>query len=262
MRASGLLLLCLAAATACSRNDGAQKPAPQAGGSGHSIEGGNWADSREGDAAKPGSDAANPKADGAHRGDGASPPACTKVAHIGDSLTAYTEASLTAAYQAQGFSVEINAHGGRAILEKLPQDPQTGKQAASAIAATGFSGCWLVALGTNDTANVAAGAHHSRGKAIDEMMKAIDSGAKARVLWVNTHSTKTSGYWSNTNMIAWNEALVEAQARWANLRIFDWASIAKTGVAPYADGLHHTPAGYEVRNKAIAGRLRAVFSKP
>ena len=184
---------------------------------------------------------------------------CGTVAHIGDSLTAYTKPSLTAAYQAEGLSVQINAYGGRAILERLPEDPTTGKQAAASISGTGFSGCWVVALGTNDTANVAAGANHTRGKSIDEMMKAIDPTASARVMWVNTHSTKTSGYWSSANMELWNEALKEAKSRWANLRIFDWATTASTGVAPYSDGLHHTSAGYEVRNKAIVKALLGFF---
>ncbi len=184
---------------------------------------------------------------------------CGSVAHIGDSLTAYTKPSLTAAYQAEGLSVQINAYGGRAILERLPEDPETGRQAAASIRGTGFSGCWVVALGTNDTANVAAGANHTRGKSIDEMMKAIDPTASARVMWVNTHSTKTSGYWSSANMELWNEALKEAQSRWTNLRIFDWATTASTGVAPYSDGLHHTSAGYEVRNKTIANALLGFF---
>src|SRR5262245_65760066 len=55
---------------------------------------------------------------------------CTRVAHIGDSLTAYTVGPLTSAYQAVGASAQIDAYGGRAVLQKLPADPKTGKQAA------------------------------------------------------------------------------------------------------------------------------------
>src|SRR5262245_31427689 len=145
---------------------------------------------------------------------------CSSVAHIGDSLTAYTEPSLTAAYQRVGASVRINAYGGRAILQKLPADPMTGQQAALSIRAGGFTGCWVVALGTNDTADIAAGAGYTRGQAIDEMMTAIDPGRTASVMWVNTYTTRSSGYWSNANMMLWNQALVDSQRRWPNLRLF------------------------------------------
>jgi hypothetical protein len=182
-------------------------------------------------------------------------PPCPAVAHIGDSLTAYTVPSLTAAYQAVGASVQIDAYGGRAVLQKLADDPKTGKQAALDIRASGFSGCWVVALGTNDTADVAAGAGYTRAHAIDEMMAAIDPSGSARVLWVNTYTTLTTGYYANANMILFNQALADATARWPALRVFDWASIAAGGSAPFVDGIHHTTAGYTVRNQAIAAAL-------
>lgn len=187
---------------------------------------------------------------GGSAGSGGEP--CTLVAHIGDSLTYYTQDELVAAYELVGVTAQIDAYGGRAIKQKLPDDPHTGEQAANTIREGGFSGCWVVALGTNDTANVAAGAWYTRAEAIDTMMAAVDPAALARVMWVNTHTTVSSGYYANDNMELWNDALDEATTRWSNLRVFDWAAIAATGVAPYADGIHHTTAGYDVRNAAIA----------
>lgn len=184
---------------------------------------------------------------------------CKKVAHIGDSLSAYTVDPLTKAYAAVGVSADIDAYGGRAIKQKLPADPKTGKQAALDFNAAGFDGCWVVALGTNDTANVAAGAWYTRAEAIDEMMEAIDPTATDPVMWVNTITTKTTGYYSNDNMKLWNQALNEALTRWPNLKVFDWAAIAATGSAPFADGIHHTTAGYAVRNKAIAEAFVAKY---
>jgi len=179
-------------------------------------------------------------------------PRCRAVAHIGDSLTAYTKASLTEEYRAVGVTARVDAFGGRSALQKLPRDPQTGRQAARAIAKAGFKGCWVIALGTNDTANVSAGAAYSRADAIDAMMRAIDPNARARVVWVSSFTTMTRGHWSSANMQLWNRALLEAAARWPNLQVFDWAAIAAGGVAPFADGIHHTKAGYAVRNRAIA----------
>lgn len=186
---------------------------------------------------------------------------CRSVAHIGDSLTAYTKESLTEAYRAAGVSARVDAYGGRASLQKLPRDPRTGKQAAQAIARAGFKGCWVVALGTNDTANVAAGAGYTRSMAIDEMMKAIDPSGSAPVMWVSAFTVVMGGHWSSGNMQLWNQALREALARWPNLRVFDWATTAATGVAPFADGIHHTRAGYRVRNKAIAEAVTTMFCR-
>jgi hypothetical protein len=112
----------------------------------------------------------------------------------------------------------------------------------------------VVALGTNDTANIAVGASYTRAGAIDAMMNAI--GAGEPVLWVNTFTTRTTGAYANANMILFNQALDEARARWPTLRVFDWATIAAGGTAPYSDGIHHTTAGYTVRNAAIAEALR------
>jgi lysophospholipase L1-like esterase len=199
----------------------------------------------------------------AAKGGGESPgprpePACKSVAHIGDSLTAYTRDALAQAYGAVGVDAEIDAFGGRATLQKLAADPKTGKQAALALHEAGFRGCWVVALGTNDTANIDAGACYTRAKAIDEMMTAIDPGASAPVLWVNTFTLRRAGHWSNANMKEWNRALLEAQGRWQNLRVFDWASVAATGIAPFSDGIHHTASGYAERNRAIAEAIAAL----
>jgi lysophospholipase L1-like esterase len=184
-------------------------------------------------------------------------PPCPTVAHIGDSLTYYTGDALTAAYGAVGASARLDAYGGRGVLQKLPADPKTGKQAALDFRAAGFDGCWVVALGTNDTADVAAGANYTRATDIDAMMEAIDPDRRARVLWVNVFTKVSSGSYANANMVLFNQALIDATTRWPNLRVFDWATIAAGGSAPYlSDGIHHTAAGYAVRNAAIAGALR------
>jgi len=184
---------------------------------------------------------------------------CTRVAHIGDSLTYYTQDALPAAYAAIGADAEVDAHGGRAVLKKRDDDPITGKQAAERLVADGFDGCWVVALGTNDTVYVAIGASFTRAQSIDEMMAAIDPAAAARIMWVNTFTTTTTGNYVNANMMLWNGELVAAQARWPNLLIFDWATVAATGVAPFSDGVHHTPEGYAARNAAIVDALAAYF---
>ena len=246
-----LLLAAVCAVLSSCNDDTGSSAQPPAGGNGSAAAGGGGTGGSVAWGGFGGS-AGAPQGGSGGVGGSSEPTTCTLVAHIGDSLTYYTEDDLTAAYLLVGITAQIDAYGGRAIFQKLPDDPRTGEQAAIAIREDGFDGCWVVALGTNDTANVAAGAWYTRGEAIDAMMTAIDPGATARVLWVNTYTELDTGYWSNDNMILWNQALVEAQTRWSNLRIFDWAAIAATDQAPFVDGIHHTTAGYAVRNAAIA----------
>ena len=187
---------------------------------------------------------------------------CTSTAHIGDSLSAYVLPGLRSEYAARGVTRFVgSAYGGRGVLQKVSADPETGAAAAARIRSSGFTGCWVVALGTNDTANVAAGAWYTRGYAIDRMMKAVDPNGRARVMWVNLFTTRSTGYWSNNNMKLWNQALTAAQGRWPNLKVYNWAAVAATGVAPYADGIHHTGAGYVVRNRSIAAALARFFPR-
>lgn len=178
-------------------------------------------------------------------------PARLRVAHLGDSLTAYTLADLSRAYAEVGLDVEIDAYGGRAVLQKLASDPRTGREAARALTARGPFDLYVVALGTNDTANVAVGASYTRDQAIDALMGALPAGA--RVIWVQTVSKVSSGPYQSANMKAWNVALERAKARWPSLSVMAWNADG----AAFSDGLHHTNAGYTVRNRAIAKSARA-----
>ena len=72
---------------------------------------------------------------------------------------------------------------------------------------------FLISIGTNDTANVSAGASYTRARAIDEMMKAIDPTATAPVMWVNAFTTLRSGHWSEANMQRWNDKIRPVELR-------------------------------------------------
>lgn len=178
-----------------------------------------------------------------------------RVAHIGDSLTSSTVDDLARAYAEVGLDVEIDAHGARAILQKLASDPKTGKQAAVDFAKKGGFDVYVIALGTNDTANVAVGASYTRDQAIDALMSALPSGA--RVLWVDTVTKMSTGPYQNANMVLWNQALDRAKARWPSLVVMPWSKSAMS--APFSDGIHHTTAGYAIRDRAIAKAVAALL---
>jgi hypothetical protein len=150
--------------------------------------------------------------------------------------------------------VQIDASGGRSIVEELAGQ-QNGERVASAWYAAGFRGCWVIALGTNDAANVAAGSTVSMLTRVREMMAAVHG---EPVLWVTAQTDLSSGPWSEASMQLWNKTLVQASKLYPNMRIFDWAGMVRPGWH-LADGIHYTSAGYQIRAAAIARGLASAF---
>lgn len=189
---------------------------------------------------------------------------CQSVAHIGDS-TSLALVSTTyglspsqlvqARYEAVGVrNVWQDASGGRSIVETLPGQVN-GFNVARNWASQGYKGCWVIALGTNDAANVAVGSSVSPTARIDEIM-AVAHGSP--VLWVNTRTELGYGAYANANEQAWDAALVKALARYPNMRIFDWSSVAQPGWF-FSDGIHYNTSGSVIRAQAIADALAKAF---
>jgi len=150
----------------------------------------------------------------------------------------------------------VDASGGRSIVEALPGQVN-GYNVARAWLSQGFRGCFVLALGTNDTANVSVGSNVSQMAQIDQMMSVAHG---QPVMWVNTHTLLSSGPWSEANMQAWNKDLVQACARYPNMRIFNWAAMDQPGWH-LPDGIHYTPAGDAIRAAAIAHALTQAFPR-
>ena len=189
---------------------------------------------------------------------------CQAVAHLGDSTSDGLVSPdylpdpaqrLVAQYQRVGVQqVLTNIVGANSIVETLPGDTN-GYDAARAIAAGGFRGCWVIALGTNDTADVAIGSNVGRAARIREMMSVAHG---EPVMWVNVISLVPGGPYAEANMQLWNAALLQACARYPNMRIFNWAA----QVEPrwfIDDGIHYTSAGYAARAHKIAVALARAF---
>jgi lysophospholipase L1-like esterase len=189
---------------------------------------------------------------------------CTSVAHIGDSTSVGMVSPtwlpdpaqrLAAQYQDVGVrNVQIDASGGRSIVEEMPGQIN-GYGVADAWYQAGFRGCWVIALGTNDTANVAAGSNTGLLARIQEMMAAAHG---APVMWVNTQTGLSAGPWSEANMQLWNQALLQASKQYPNMRIFNWAGMVQPAWH-LSDGIHYTSAGYAIRAAAIADALARAF---
>ncbi len=188
------------------------------------------------------------------------------MAHIGDSTSVGMVSPevvpdpaqrLAARYADVGVRHQLtDASGGRSIVEVLPGQVN-GDNVARAWAARGYHGCWVFALGTNDTANVSVGSDVGRLARVERMMAAAHG---QPVLWVNARTLLSGGPWSEANMQVWNYTLMRACARYPNMRIFDWAAIARPSWY-LSDGIHYTPAGFADRAQAIADALARAFPR-
>jgi len=113
----------------------------------------------------------------------------------------------------------------------------------------------VLALGTNDTADVAVGSPVSLATRIKQMMSLIGN---QPVMWVNVKSLLASGPYAENNMLLWNRALIRACASYPNMWVYDWAAAVKTSWF-ISDGIHYTSAGYAARAYLIARALATAF---
>jgi peptidoglycan/LPS O-acetylase OafA/YrhL len=189
---------------------------------------------------------------------------CHAVAHIGDSTSEGLTSPdylpdarlrITAQYARVGATVQrMEISGARSLVETWGGQPN-GQQVARRLLGGGYRGCWVLALGTNDTANVAVGSPVSRLDRIRQLMALVQG---QPVLWVNVVSLLSSGDYSEANMRLWNRALVQACAMYPNLAVYDWAAAARRSWF-IPDGVHYTSAGYAARSRDIARALAAAF---
>jgi hypothetical protein len=144
--------------------------------------------------------------------------------------------------------------GATSIVETLPGGINAYKVGRDLVS-RGYRGCWVIALGTNDTADIAVGSNVSLGARIQRMMSVIGS---QPALWLNAKSLVPSGPYAESNMKKWNSALNDACARHPNMRVFDWASVVHDKWFQ-TDGIHYTTPGYAQRSHLIANALADAF---
>ncbi|HEY1958528.1 MAG TPA: acyltransferase family protein [Polyangiaceae bacterium] len=196
---------------------------------------------------------------------GAPMTSCREVVHVGDStslglvsplILPKTSEQIAARYRGVGverFWPEIS--GARSMVETYKNIPNA-TDIAKKKHASGYSGCWVVALGTNDPANT-GGNVEELGTRIDAMMEPIGD---APALWTTTKTTKDRGPYKNANMEAWNQALTAACARHPNMRVYDWAGEVQDRWFT-TDGIHFNTVGYRERAIRLAKALALAFPK-
>ena len=190
---------------------------------------------------------------------------CNSVAYIGDStsegmvLPNYLPDPgdrLEAQYARVGATKQyFEISGARSIVETLSENQASGYAIAHDLKANGFQGCWVIALGSNDTANVYVGSVVGLEARIRRMMRVMGD---QPVLWITVRSLLDTGPYSQANMQDWNRTVVDACAKYPNMRVFDWASLAEDSWY-ISDGTHYTSEGYRHRARLSADALAHAF---
>jgi hypothetical protein len=153
--------------------------------------------------------------------------------------------------------VHMEVSGARSIVETFEGIPN-GATVAQGYVARGYHGCWILALGTNDSADVNAGSNVGLNQRIHEMMHIIGN---QPVMWVNVLTIDGSPeYYEESGMHRWDEDLIAACRRYPSMRVMNWAALAKhQWFIP--DGVHYTTDGYEHRTKLITHALVNAFPR-
>ena len=188
---------------------------------------------------------------------------CEGVVHIGDSTSEGLVSEeylppdelIAAQYARVGATTaHLEVAGARSIYENFEGEPNA-QEVAEAWKNEGFKGCWVIAMGTNEAANVAAGSNFTYDDRIESMMSTIGD---EPVMWVNVKSLVPNGPYAEANMASWDKALREACDRYPNMRIYDWAAdVQDKWFIP--DGIHFTSEGYAARGRLIADALLEAF---
>jgi peptidoglycan/LPS O-acetylase OafA/YrhL len=192
---------------------------------------------------------------------------CRSVVHIGDSTSDGLDSSdylpdwqdrIPARYADVGVTRSImEISGGRSIVETLPNQ-QNGYTVARELVDGGYRGCWVLALGTDDTADVDVGSYVGRYDRIRRMMSVIGN---EPVLWVNVKTLVPYGPYAEYQMRLWNSAVLDEASHYPNMRVYDWASAVRDNWF-INDGIHYTSTGYFYRARMIAEALASAFPGP
>jgi peptidoglycan/LPS O-acetylase OafA/YrhL len=188
---------------------------------------------------------------------------CGAVVHIGDSTSEGLVSEeylppdelIAAQYARVGATTaHLEVAGARSIYENFEGEPNA-QEVAEAWKNEGFKGCWVIAMGTNEAADVAVGSKFTYDDRIESMMSTIGD---EPVMWVNVKSLETTGPYAEENMKSWNVALLAACDGYPNMRIYNWAADVKDQWY-IPDGIHFTSEGYAARGRLIADALLEAF---
>lgn len=167
------------------------------------------------------------------------------VGIVGDSITVGSEVALVDAIEDLGLDVvTVDAASGRRLVE--PGGVGSGVEAAARVAAHAPD-LWVVALGTNDVANLESVEEYA--VAVDEMLRNVPSDAP--LVWVDVYVAHAADASADFNRVL-RQRLDERGAA----TVVDWADRADDdGVL--RDGVHPSGEGGELFAALVASAVAA-----
>lgn len=190
---------------------------------------------------------------------------CTDVAHISDSTGVYLwepqyvdggANTMGERYRSVGVERWINDNsGGRSTRERVADWQTNALEAADAIRRSGFDGCWVVMIGTNDAANIAAGANLG---AEERILRLLFVFGDDPVLWVDAATNRAETAYRNDNMRTWNDTLYRLAADRENVAVMRWSEQVRSNWY-VSDGIHMGTEGRIWRAAFTAAALTQFF---
>lgn len=187
------------------------------------------------------------------------------MAHVGDSTGVYlwepqyVDGALNTMgerYRSVGVERWIeDSSGGRSIRERTADWQANAVETADAIRQSGFTGCWVLMIGTNDAANVAAGANLGHEERIQQMLYVIGD---EPVLWVDAATIRSETAYRHDNMRAWNETLHRIADERDNMHVLNWSELVRPEWF-VSDGIHMGTEGRIWRAAFTADALVRFF---
>jgi hypothetical protein len=145
---------------------------------------------------------------------------CRSVVHVGDSTSvglasaAYLPEAryrMSAQYRDIGVRhVHLDISGARSIVETYHGEPNAFEATQRRIEAR-YDGCYVIAMGTNDTANQYVGGVVPLADRIDRVMDELHG---QPAMWLTVRTRLSSGPWAEAEMQKWNAALMQACRRY------------------------------------------------
>lgn len=174
-------------------------------------------------------------------------------------LTAPTPAAVSAAPPVgsvfvEGDSLTVGSSSAirlnlRSVVRRVTVDAQVGRNTPAGIGrlhAGRHARVWVVALGTNDAPSPRSMRQHVR--------TVLKRAGDRQVLWVSV--------WRSPAYRAVNRMLSSMDSREAGLSVLRWDRFIRRHPRLLAsDGIHLTPAGYQVRGRMIADAVKALLGE-
>jgi hypothetical protein len=149
--------------------------------------------------------------------------------------------------------LELEVSAGRMAVGGAVDKPSAQLVARGKLG-SGYTGCWILAVGMNDAATEERD-RTGIAKRIEAVLAELRG---APVLWVTARTERTQGGYARANMQTWNEGLLAATHYHDNLAVYDWAAEARPEWYA-ADNVHYNTLGHHQRSARIAAALARAF---